>query len=150
MLSVPPELAVPVAEAIYSSAKTLALLAAVLLADAALVTWVKAGLPLTVSVGALLVMPMAPIHNSFPCVVVAVVPVVGVLLLPVLFAALSTVLAVNTPLYSITAAAERWPLAWVKVTVVPALETLGAYQISRSSRASRSPRPWCSRLRSYP
>src|SRR5436190_17276808 len=77
----------------------------------------------------LLINPMPPIQTSLPCVVVAVVPVTGEVLLLVELAVWSTGLAANTPLYSATTAATFSELAKLMVTVVPAPETLVAYQI---------------------
>src|SRR5438876_2302256 len=77
----------------------------------------------------LLIKAMPPTQTSLPCVVVAVVPVTGEALLLVELAVWSTGLNANTPLYSATTAAAFSELARLMVTVVPAPETLVAYQI---------------------
>ena len=127
-LKVPPVEAVPVAETMLCKAYTLSLLLAVPLVDAVFATAVKefSNVP---SAGVLLENPIPPIQSSFAWAVVAVVPVVGEVLLPVLFAPVSKDVGVNNPLYSITIAAAR-RLARVIVIPVPAPDTLGAYQIS--------------------
>ena len=96
--------------------------------DCALVTAAKefVGVP---SVYELFSNPIPPIQSSFAWVVVGVMPVKTVALLPVALLVWSSDEAVSTPLYSRTMAAERSE-ACVTTSEVPALETLGAYQIS--------------------
>jgi hypothetical protein len=85
------------------------------------------------NVGLLLVSPIAPNQSSLACEVVAVVPVLTeVVFPPLLVAVTSNGLVTLIPLYSTTTAACRQvkPLVVLKVTVLPALKTLVAHQIS--------------------
>lgn len=128
VLMVPPVVAVKVAVAIFSSAKTLALFPAVPLVEAALVILVNelVGVP---NVYPLFTQPIPPINNSLAIAVVPVVPVEPAVELPVEFANTSSALADRMLLYSITTAADL-KLACVIAMAVVADETFNAYQIS--------------------
>ena len=73
---------------------------------------------------------MPPSHNSLSCEVVAVVPVLAALLVPVAEEIWSNGPTASKPRYSATTAAARSEAAMEIATWVPAPETLDAIQIS--------------------